>query len=101
MFVSVIAEPGSVDSGEALFSLLAQMGFKKIQKCCWENMRMSEADLVLLKRNIDNITDYYDTVRFYQFPVNGMFAITELKQKKWRRCQLKSADKNKKSLPQK
>ncbi len=92
MFVSVIVESGSVDSGEAIFSILSQFGFKKVQKFCWENMNFAESSLSSLKKNIDSITDYYDTIRFYQFPINGMFVITELKQKKWRRCQFKSAE---------
>lgn len=91
MFISVIVESGSVDSGEAIFSILSQFGFKKVQKFCWENMNFAESSLSLLKKNIDNITDYYDTIRFYQFPINDMFVITELRQKKWRRCQFKSA----------
>ena len=33
------------------------------------------------------MTDYYDKLRIYQFPINGLFVITEMKQKKWRKCQ--------------
>ena len=38
---------------------------------------------------IDKVTDYYDRVRIYQYPVNGFMAITELNKKRWRRCMLR------------
>ena len=87
MFVSVVLDPGSIDSAKALMNLLTQMGFTKVQRSCWENMKISTDDLARLKKEIDRITDYYDNIRFYQFPVNNMFVITELKEKKWRKCQ--------------
>ncbi len=96
MFVSVVLDPGSIDSARALVNILSQMGFKKVQRSCWESMKMNTADLTTLKREIDRVTDYYDGVRFYQFPINGMFMITELKEKKWRKCQFKGS-----SAPQK
>lgn len=89
MFVSVVLDPGSIDTARALVELLSQMGFNKVQRSCWESMKMNNDDLAKLKREIDRITDYYDNVRFYQFPVNGMFVITELKEKKWKKCQFK------------
>lgn len=89
MFVSVILDPGGIDSARLLVNLLSHVGFKKIQKACWENMNMSEAELTDLKKEIDRVTDYYDAVRIYQFPLEGMFVITELKQKKWRRCPMR------------
>lgn len=89
MFVSVVLDPGSIDTARALVELLSMMGFKKVQRSCWESMKMNNDDLSKLKREIDRITDYYDNVRFYQFPVNGMFVITELKEKKWKKCQFK------------
>ena len=53
-------------------------------------MNVTETELTDLKKEIDRVTDYYDTVRIYQFPLNGMFVITELKQKRWKRCQMRS-----------
>ncbi|NLJ46346.1 MAG: CRISPR-associated protein Cas2, partial [Treponema sp.] len=38
-----------------------------------------------LKREIDKVTDYYDVIRIYQYPLEGMFALTTLKNNKWRR----------------
>ena len=97
MFVSVILDPGGIDSARLLISLLTNTGFRKIQRACWENMNMTENDLAGLKKEIDRITDYYDTVRIYQFPIDGMFVITELKQKKWRRCPMKISEKSAKA----
>ncbi len=92
MFVSVILDPGGIDSARSLVNVLINNGFKKIQRACWESMSVSEADITTLKKEIDRVTDYYDTVRIYQFPVNNMFVITELKQKKWKRCQIKNSE---------
>ena len=86
MFVSVVVESGSLESAESINSILNESGFNKIQKSCWECINIDEKRLSILKKNIDNVTDYYDKVRMYQFPVNGSFVITELKQKKWRRA---------------
>ncbi len=92
MFVSVVLDPGGIDSARALVNILTQTGFKKIQRACWEHMSVTEAVLSDLKKEIDRVTDYYDTVRIYQFPINGMFVITELKQKHWKRCQMKGSE---------
>ncbi|MCH5295235.1 MAG: CRISPR-associated protein Cas2 [Treponema sp.] len=91
MFVSVIVEPAGLESAQSLTNLLTQSGFTKIQKGCWECMKVSESGLAQLKSNIDRVTDYYDRIRIYQFPVGGMFVITELSQKRWRRCQMKGS----------
>lgn len=90
MFVSIVVDPGSIDSARALVDLLVNLGFKKIQRSCWENAKVNEDDLSNLKKEIDRVTDYYDIIRLYQFPINGMFVITELKEKKWRKCQIAS-----------
>ncbi len=89
MFVSVIVEPGGLDSAKALAEILTQRGFTKIQKACWENSRMNENDLSSLKADIDKVTDYYDKIRLYQFPLENALVVTELDKKKWRRCVLK------------
>lgn len=88
--MSIIVEPGSVDSAKSLVNILTHSGFRKIQRACWENMNFTEVQLVELKKHIDRVTDYYDNVRIYQFPIDGMFVITELKQKRWKRCQMKA-----------
>ena len=88
MFVSVVLDPGGMDSAKTMATILARYSFKKIQRACWECMNINEAQLAALKREIDGVTDYYDKLRIYQFPVNTNFAITELLHKKWRRCVL-------------
>jgi len=85
-----MVDPGSVDSAEAIVNILTHYGFKKIQRSCWENMNFTESDLSEVKKHIDRVTDYYDNIRIYQFPINGMFVITELKDKRWKRCQMKA-----------
>lgn len=89
MFVSVVLDPGSQDSAKALAMLLSQYGFVKIQRACWENTSITEKRVHTLKKDIDSVTDYYDTIRMYQYPVNALMAITELNKKKWRRCLLR------------
>lgn len=85
MFVSAVLDPGSSETASELAQLLANYGFKKVQRACWESAKVGENQLADLKREIDRVTNYYDSVRLYQFPVEGMFAITEMKQKKWKR----------------
>ncbi len=89
MFVSVVLDPGGVDSSRAMVSILSQYGFLKVQRACWENPSLSEGQLIKLKKDIDRVTDFYDRIRMYQFPVNGLMAITELNKKKWKRCMLR------------
>ena len=88
MFVSVVIDPGSIDSAQSLVNLLIHSGFEKRLKSCWENIHITEKDLGILKKNIDSMTDYYDKVRIYQFPLEGMFVITELNNKKWKKCKI-------------
>ena len=52
MFVSVVLDPGEVDSAKALATLLTQYGFTKIQRACWEHTAMTEKKLTLLKKSL-------------------------------------------------
>lgn len=79
-----------MDSARALVSVLSRFGFKKIQRACWEHTSLTDSMLSGLKKEIDRVTDYYDTVRMYQFPIQGTFAVTELAKKKWKRCLLRA-----------
>ena len=92
MFVSVVLDPGGVDSANSLALVLTHYGFRKIQRACWESSSVGVLQLAQLKREIDRVTNYYDTVRLYQYPVKGMFAITEMHRKKWRRCLFRSEE---------
>jgi hypothetical protein len=42
-----------------------------------------------LKQELDRVTDYYDAVRMYQFPIDGVLAVTILSKKKWKRVVVK------------
>ncbi|HOX34041.1 MAG TPA: CRISPR-associated endonuclease Cas2 [Spirochaetales bacterium] len=85
MFVAVVCDMGSEDSRSALYNLLPQYGFERVQKACFECAAVSDKLLAGLKRDIDKITDSYDTVRLYQYPVEGTLVLTVLKDNKWRR----------------
>lgn len=89
MFVSAVIDPGGIDSARHLTSLLTQYGFQKVQRACWENGNIGEKDINDLKKDIDRVTDYYDSIRLYQYPVQGMLAITEMVKKQWKRSLLR------------
>lgn len=90
MFVSVVLDPSSMDSAKAIASVLIHFRFKKVQRACWEHSSISKEMLILLKKEIDRVTDYYDIVRMYQYPVQDCMCLTELSKKKWKRCLLKT-----------
>jgi CRISPR-associated protein Cas2 len=85
MFVSVVCDMGNDDSRAELYNLLPQYGFEKVQRGCFESAAISEQQLANLKRDIDKITDYYDSIRIYQYPVEETLVMTVLKENKWRR----------------
>lgn len=85
MFVSVILDPGTVESARALTEVLASYGYTKKQRSCWEHTAVNEDRLLALKKDLDRVTDYYDSLRIYQYPVQDVMAITELSRKKWRK----------------
>ncbi len=85
MFVSVVLDPGGEDSARELASIMSGYGFKRVQRSCWESAGIAPAALAGLKRDIDRVTDYYDTVRMYQFPVDNVLAVTELCRKRWKK----------------
>ena len=90
MFVAVACEFASDDHRKAGHGLLAQYGFRKVLKDAFESTTLSEAALNRLKMDLDRITDSYDSIRLYQYPVEGTLAITVLKEKKWRRLIVKA-----------
>lgn len=95
MFISVVLDPGGIDSARALASILTQYGFTKVQRSCFECTSFIEKKLNTLKKDIDRVTDFYDVVRIYQYPIEGMMAITTLIQKKWQRTMLRPPKENK------
>ncbi len=91
MFVSVVCDLGGEDSRAAVYALLPQYGFEKVQRACFESSRASDKQVAALKRDIDKVTDYYDTVRIYQYPVEGRLAISILKENRWKRIIVRGA----------
>ena len=90
MFVAVACEFANDDHRKAGQDLLLQYGFRKVQKDTFESAALSESALQRLKRDLDRIADSYDSIRLYQYPVEGTLAITILKEKKWRRLIVKA-----------
>ncbi len=90
MFVAVACEFASDDHRVSGYELLGQYGFHKVLKDAYESAGLSEAALNRLKRDLDRIADSYDSIRLYQYPVDGTLAITILKEKKWRRLIVKA-----------
>ncbi len=85
MFVAIVCGFANEDHKQKGEDLILQYGFKRLMDNLFESTTISERYLVKLKRDLDTITDSYDTLRFYQFPVEDTFAISYLKDKKWRK----------------
>ena len=91
MFVAVTCECSSDDHKLAVFDVLRQYGFKMVLQDVHESTSISETTLNRLKRDLDRVTDSFDVIRLYQFPIEGTLAITALKEKKWRRFKVMTA----------
>jgi CRISPR-associated protein Cas2 len=89
MFVSAACDYGNDDSRIKVDQLLLQYGFRKVQKNLYESTSLSEKNLARLKLEVDKLTDFYDTLRLYQFPMENTLVITSLEGKKWKRAVLK------------
>ncbi len=85
MFVAVVGEFSHDDHKAAAHELFLQYGLKQIMATVYESSTIKENTLARLKRDIDRVTDYYDNVRFYQYPLDETFVVTSLTRKKWRR----------------
>ena len=92
MFVSIVTDLGNEDSHKVVQNLLFRYGFKQIQKYTFESLSINENNLSRLKLDLDRATDFYDSIRIYQYPIDGKLVITSLTEKRWRRNILK--DKN-------
>ncbi len=90
MFVAVTCEFANDDHRKAGTSMLVQYGFKKVHANAYESASLSDVALGRLKKDLDRIADSYDSIRLYQYPVEGTLAITILKEKKWRRLIVKA-----------
>jgi len=89
MFVSVVCDFGNDDHEMAVEDLLFQYGFKRIIKHVYESAKIKDNTLLRLKRDIDRITDSFDKIRFYQYPMDDSFAISFLANKQWRKTIMK------------
>ena len=85
MFVAIAVDPGSLERAKELADLLAQYGFKPVQRGLWESRTISHDTLVRIKKDLDKATDGFDRLRFFQFPMDGTLVVSYLKDKKWRR----------------
>lgn len=85
MFVSVVIDPSGEEAARNLAEVLTFHGFTRMQRACWESASVGEQQLLTLRREIDRVTDYYDVVRVYQYPVDSKLAILTLAKKKWRK----------------
>jgi CRISPR-associated protein Cas2 len=85
MFVAVMCEIVSDDNRKDVENILKLYGLEMKVKNLYETTSIGEKTLSRLKRDIDRATDSYDSVFFYQFPVQDTLVITSLEKKKWRR----------------
>jgi len=88
MFVAVACDLGNSDHRSSVHNTLLQYGFKKLQENLYESASASERALLRLKKELDGLTDSYDSLRFYQYPVEGTLIVSSLKEKKWRKLVL-------------
>lgn len=89
MLVTVVSEFSQDDHRVAAYELLRRYGLKEIVENVFESVSMVETTLTRLKRDVDRTVDYYDTIRFYQYPLQGTLVISTLSKKKWRRTLVK------------
>ena len=85
MFVAVMSDVSTDDHRLAVQRLLVQYGFNKVMKDLYESTTISETALTRMKRDIDSATDFYDTIRMYQYPMQDTLIISSLKEKRWRK----------------
>ncbi len=88
MFVAVACDLGNEDRVGSVENLLLQYGFRKLQQNLYETAVISEQHLVRLKKELDGLTDSYDSLRFYQYPLEDTLVVSSLKEKKWRKLVL-------------
>ena len=89
VFVAVACDLGNEKHLADVHQLLRQYGFKRVHRGVYESVSIKPGILSRLKRDIDRKTDFYDSVRMYQYPVEGTLVITSLVEKKWRKSVLK------------
>lgn len=88
MFVAVACDLGNADRLASVGNVLLQYGFRKLQQNLYESAVISEKNLLRLKKELDGLTDSYDSLRFYQYPLEDTLVVSSLKEKKWRKLVL-------------
>jgi CRISPR-associated protein Cas2 len=91
MFVAVAYDLGSEDHQRRVHTSLVEYGFKKVHEGLYESLTINDNSLLRLKRELDRLTDSYDSLRFYQYPMENTLVISELKEKKWRKTVVSTA----------
>jgi len=89
MFVSVTYELSNDDAIKNVRDILIFYRFKEVLKNVFESESVQENTLKRLKRDIDRVTDHFDRVRFYQYPMEDEFVISLLEKKKWKKMLLR------------
>ena len=85
MFVSVVCDIADAGHLDMVVDYLKRYGFKEIVQNTFETTSISEKALIRLKRDIDKSTDFYDKIRFYQYPLEDTLVISFLNEKKWKK----------------
>lgn len=85
MFVAIACDLGTADHREAVRRVLSQYGFQKVQEGLYESAAIGQRQLLQLKKELDRLTDSYDSLRFYQFPLEGKLVVSSLQAKRWRK----------------
>jgi len=88
MFVAVACDLGNEDRVGSVENLLLQYGFRKLQQNLYESAVINEKHLARLKKELDGLTDSYDSLRIYQYPLEETLVVSSLKEKKWRKLVL-------------
>ena len=90
MFVAVSCDLASDDHRRAVYGLLRQYGFVRVLGSLYECTTLTTAYLARLKRDLDKVTDSYDKLRIYQYPMDQTLVITSLEEKRWRKLKVKA-----------
>lgn len=88
VFVSVFCDFSNEDHRRSISELLVQYGFSKVMPYLFESRTITELYLGRLKKDIDRLTDSYDIIRIYQYPLEGILVISFLKEKKWKKMKI-------------
>jgi CRISPR-associated protein Cas2 len=90
VFVAIACELVNEEHRSDVYSLLKQYGFSRVVGDVFESVSFRSELLSRLKRDIDRRTDFYDKVKMYQYPLDGVLVVTSLADKKWRKTIMRS-----------